>query len=142
MRPFAVLCCRGQATKFPLRRLFDVLRGRVRWISGSGWCDQGLVSILVQPVASPTIEQIRFVQGHRPYLGNMLQVREALRKGNCFGFGDLLPAQAEKAEIRLQELGLPFSRLPSRVWRPLTYEGSGDLIKPTNAHDPSRLDAV
>ena len=101
--------------------MLDILRGRVRRFPGSGWCDQGFVEIQVEPVEDPTEEQLKFVQGERPYLGNLLQVRQALIAGGCFGYGPLLPEAAERATARLRDLRLPYSVQQSRIWRPLGY---------------------
>ena len=125
----AVLGSHGKRTRLPLRRIFDVLRGRVRWFPGSGWCDQGLVDIIVHPVPSPTVEQLKFVQSQRPYLGNLLQVRRALQVGDCFGYGALQPHEVAQAEARLQELGLPYTIKQSPIWRPLTDEESTEVTK-------------
>lgn len=114
----------GKPGRLPLRRILDVLRGRVRWFPGSGWCDLGLVDITVHPVESPTVEQLQFVQQERSHLGNLLQVRRALQAGDGFGYGALLPDAAERTVARLRELGLPCSVAQSRVWRPLSYESS------------------
>lgn len=124
LNPRAFLLSRGRPAKLPLRRLLDVLRGRVRWFPGSGWCDQGLVDITVHSVASPTVKQLQFVQRERPYLGNLLQVRRALQAGDCFGYCGPLPDVAEQTVARLRELGLPCSVAQSRVWRPLSFESS------------------
>ena len=113
--------------RLPLCRWPDVLRGRVRWFSVLGWCDQELVDITVGSVAEPTEEQICFLQKVRPALGNGLQVRRVLLQGG-FGFGSLLPEEAESIGARLQELGLPFSYAPCPVWKPLNFErASGEV---------------
>lgn len=113
--------------RLPLCRWPDVVRGRVRWFSVLGWCDQGLVDITVGSVAEPAEEQICFAQEVRPALGNCLQVRQVLQQGG-FGFGSLLPEEAESIGTRLQALGLPFSYSPCPVWKPLNFERASDGV--------------
>ena len=113
--------------RLPLCRWPDVLRGRVRWFSVLGWCDQELVDITVGSVVEPTEEQMSFVQQVRPAFGNSVQVRQALQQGGL-GFGSLLPEEAESIGGRLQEIGLPFSYSPCLVWKPLNFErASGEV---------------
>lgn len=114
--------------RLPWHRWSDALRGRVRWFAGLGWCDQGLIDITVGSVAEPTEEQIRFVQGSRPTLGNVLQVRRVLQDGGL-GYGSLLPQEAESIGAQLQDIGLPFSYSPCPVWKPLNFErSSGEVV--------------
>ena len=113
--------------RLPLCRWPDVLRWRVRWFAVLGWCEQGLVDIMVGSVSEPTEEQIRTVQKVHPALGDCPQVRQVLQQGG-FGFGSLLPEEAESIGARLQELGLPFSYAPCPVWKPLNFErASGEV---------------
>jgi hypothetical protein len=103
------------------------MRGRVRWFTTLGWCDQGFVDITVGSLPEPTEKQISFVQKVRPALGNCIQVRQALQQGG-FSFGSLLPEEAESVGSRLQELGVPFSYAHCPVWKPLNFErASGKL---------------
>ena len=126
--PFITSTPMPTPARLPLRRWPDVVRGRVRWFTVLGWCDQGLVDITVGSVAEPAEEQIRYVQDVRPALGNYLQVRQVLQQGG-FGLGSLLPTEAESIGARLQEVGLPFSYAPSPVWKPLTFErASGEVV--------------
>ena len=68
-----------------------------------------------------------FVQQVRPAFGNSVQVRQVLQQGG-FGFGSLLPEEAESIGARLHELGLPFSYAPCPVWKPLNFErASGEV---------------
>ena len=126
--PFITSTPMPTPARLPWRRWPDVVRGRVRWFTVLGWCDQGLVDITVGSVAEPAEEQIRLVREIRPALGNCLQVRQALENGN-FGVGSLLPREAESIGARLQEVGLPFSYAPCPVWKPLTFErASGEVV--------------
>lgn len=123
--PYTVALAPKQASSLPATRWLDMVQGKVRWIEGSGWCDQGFVEITVDSVASPTLDQIRFVQKERPYLGNFLKVRQAMQQGQYLGFGHLLPAEAREREAQLKALGFTCAVSASETWRPLTYE-AGD----------------
>jgi len=119
---YAVALAPKLASTLPATRWLDRLRGKVRWIEGSGWCDQGFLEIMVGPVAAPTLEQIRFVQKERSHLGNFLEIRRALQSGQCIGFGTLLPAETKEKRAQLQALGFSYTVSVSKTWRPLTYE--------------------
>jgi len=120
--PHAVLGSSSKATKFPFGRLLEVLRGDVRWLGTSGWCDRGLVEIVAERIEAPTVEQIQFVQQCRPYLGNYLQIREALFHGHHFGFGPLTKEEAEEVAHTFRTLSIPFRIDRSPIWRPLNYQ--------------------
>jgi hypothetical protein len=120
--PYAVIGSSERAKRFPFSRTLDVLRGRVRWIPNSGWCEQNLIEIVAEPVAAPTPNQIRFAQAERPSLGNFLEIRTRLIEGGRFGFGPLFSKQeTEFWERKFRDVGLPYRLVNSRIWRPLGF---------------------
>ena len=126
--PFITSTAMPTPARLPFRRWPDVVRGRVRWFTVLGWCDQGLVDITVGSVVEPTAAQISVAHAIRPTFGNCLQVRQAVENGTL-GIGSLLPAEAEWFGARLQEAGLPFSYSACRVWKPLNFErASGEVV--------------
>src|SRR5262245_47287555 len=121
--PHAVIGASRTARRFPFRRTLDIIRGRVRWIRHSGWCEQDLVDIVAEAIDAPTTEQIRFVQAERPSLGNFLEIRARLTEGGHFGFGPLFSrSEIEQWERKFREVRIPFRLVRSRIWRPLGFD--------------------
>ena len=99
--------------------LRDIWKGKVKWVRRVGWCDQPFVSISVHPIAQPTEEQIRFVKSISTHADqNFLQIRHLLQQGGQIALGILLPEDAERMGVRLRELGLSYSIMKERVYRP------------------------
>lgn len=64
------------------------------------------------------MEQIRYIRSlHAHAELNFLQIRELLQKGDRISFGLLLPQDADKIGVRLQELGFSYNLRKEKVYR-------------------------
>jgi hypothetical protein len=121
--PYAVIGSSHEAKRFPLSRILDIFRGRVRWIQNAGWCAQDLLEIIAEPLREPTVEQIQFVQSERPSLGNYLEIRSHLIEGGHFGLGPFFSKEeAERSERRFRAYKMPYRLARSPLWRPLGFD--------------------
>jgi hypothetical protein len=121
--PYAVIGSSSQAKRFPFRRCLDILRGKVRWIPHSGWCEQNLFEIVATSIPDPTVEQIQFVQQQRPGLGNYLEIRVRLVEGERFGLGPFFSREeAAQHERTWGALKIPYKLVRSPLWRPLGFD--------------------
>jgi hypothetical protein len=101
--PYAVIGSSSQAKRFPFRRCLDILRGKVRWIPHSGWCEQNLFEIVATSIPDPTV--VRLVEGERFGLGPFFSREEAAQHERTWG-----------------ALKIPYKLVRSPLWRPLGFE--------------------
>jgi hypothetical protein len=82
-----------------------------------------LIEIIAESVATPTVEQIRFVQAERPSLGNFLEIRARLIEGGRLGFGPLFSQEeVERWERKFRQVQIPYRLVTSPIWRPLGFD--------------------
>jgi hypothetical protein len=80
--------------------------------------DQPYFEVVLRPVPSPTVEQIRRARELTHCSGNYLAIRKLLRAGGV-GIREQLVEQHQLAaiEARLAGAGLPVISSPSVIWR-------------------------